>query len=345
MKGAPLRVEEIRTDAALCALGPEWRALWRESADASVFQSPEWLLPWWEVFGNDALRTVALRSGDRLVGIAPLYVYTEPTTRDRTVLMLGVSISDHLDLLALPGFADDAARLVLDYLLDIGDDWDTCDLQGLAERSPMLHACAPGELRATASEDDVCPVLPLPESVDRLAEVVPERLLENVRYYTRRAGKQGALAVEQASGGRVPLALDALRALHGARWRARGESGVLSDATVQRFHRVAAPRLDDADLLRLYVMRIDERVAAVYYGLRDRRRASYYLGGFDPSLRKLSPGTLVVHHAVAQAIAEGARELDFLRGRESYKYLWGARDRPTWRRRLVHAASTADVGA
>lgn len=30
-------------------------------------------------------------------------------------------------------------------------------------------------------------------------------------------------------------------------------------------------------------------------------------------------------------MAEGAEELDFLRGREPYKYRWGAEDRATFR--------------
>lgn len=342
---ARLRLDEIRTTPALRALESEWRALWCECGEASVFQAPEWLLPWWEVFGSGALRTLAVRRGDRLVGIAPLYVYDDPASGERIVLPLGASISDHLDLLLLPDVAGDAARAVLGYLLDIAADWDACALQPLPGTAAILHCPAPDELQATVAEDDCCPVLPLPPSVDRLGDAVPERLLENVRYYTRRAARRGAMRFESARGAAVIAALDALLALHGARWRERGACGVLADAMVQRFHRLAAPRLDESGLLRLYVLHLDDRVAAVYYGFQDRRRASYYLGGFDPAFRQLSPGTLLVHHAVERAIADGATELDFLRGRESYKYLWGARDRPTWRRRFVRAPSAVDVGA
>jgi hypothetical protein len=44
----------------------------------------------------------------------------------------------------------------------------------------------------------------------------------------------------------------------------------------------------------------------------------------------------VIDYAVRAAIDEGAAEFDFLRGREAYKYRWGARDLLTYRRRLWH---------
>jgi Acetyltransferase (GNAT) domain len=43
---------------------------------------------------------------------------------------------------------------------------------------------------------------------------------------------------------------------------------------------------------------------------------------------------LVIDYAIRAAVREGAAEFDFLRGREAYKYRWGATDRLTYRRRL-----------
>jgi CelD/BcsL family acetyltransferase involved in cellulose biosynthesis len=79
--------------------------------------------------------------------------------------------------------------------------------------------------------------------------------------------------------------------------------------------------------LRLNRLKIGERVAAVYYGFFRNGRAYAYLGGFDSDMPRLSPGVQVLHHAIVEAIREGAREFHFLRGAESYKYAWGATDR------------------
>jgi CelD/BcsL family acetyltransferase involved in cellulose biosynthesis len=59
-----------------------------------------------------------------------------------------------------------------------------------------------------------------------------------------------------------------------------------------------------------------------------QRRWYDYIGGFDPQFSSLSPGSLLIGHAIEQAEAEGAAHFDFLRGAEAYKYRWGAVDEP-----------------
>jgi CelD/BcsL family acetyltransferase involved in cellulose biosynthesis len=142
----------------------------------------------------------------------------------------------------------------------------------------------------------------------------------------------------------------ALIDLHRARWTTRGESGVLADERVRRWHEAALPGLTAGGLARLYTLRLDGRVIAACYALCDPQRGGagaratyYYFGGFDPAYERLSPGTLVIGHAVERAVREGCGAFDFLRGREGYKYLWGATDTPTYRRRLWHAGEGRGV--
>jgi CelD/BcsL family acetyltransferase involved in cellulose biosynthesis len=45
----------------------------------------------------------------------------------------------------------------------------------------------------------------------------------------------------------------------------------------------------------------------------------------------------MIGHAVREAVRDGVREFHFLRGREPYKYAWGAVDRAGYGRRLVPA--------
>ncbi len=59
--------------------------------------------------------------------------------------------------------------------------------------------------------------------------------------------------------------------------------------------------------------------------------AYYYLQGFDFGWRWFSPGTQILGAVIEDALREGKKKIDFLRGRESYKYLWGASDEPTFR--------------
>jgi CelD/BcsL family acetyltransferase involved in cellulose biosynthesis len=156
---------------------------------------------------------------------------------------------------------------------------------------------------------------------------VPRKTLRDLRQAGSRAAAAGGVRIEAADGDMVAEMLDDLFRLHEARWRTRGEAGVLGDPTVREFHRDAAPALAGEGALRLYRMRIGERVAAIYYGFAWRDRAYAYIGGFDPERSRLSPGALILFHAIGAAIAEGCRAFDSLRGGEAYKYAWGAVDR------------------
>src|SRR5688500_15217931 len=63
-----IAVEEITTPAGLVVLLPEWLELWRCTPAATPFQSPAWLLPWWNAFGCGELLTLAIRVQGRLAG-------------------------------------------------------------------------------------------------------------------------------------------------------------------------------------------------------------------------------------------------------------------------------------
>src|SRR5690349_3566891 len=61
-----LSVEVLRD---LSAIVPEWWGLFSRSPDATPFQSPAWLLPWWECFGRGKPLVVAVREHGRMVGL------------------------------------------------------------------------------------------------------------------------------------------------------------------------------------------------------------------------------------------------------------------------------------
>ena len=85
-------VRVIRDIDSLTALEPEWLDLWRRSPNATPFQSPMWLLPWWKHFGSNELHTIALREGGRLKGLAPLYILRDDS--ESLGLFIGSGISD-----------------------------------------------------------------------------------------------------------------------------------------------------------------------------------------------------------------------------------------------------------
>ncbi len=161
---------------------------------------------------------------------------------------------------------------------------------------------------------------------------------EKLAYYRRRLDKVGHARIEMADARTFDEHFESFMRLHRARWAARGQAGVLVGEALESFHRDVASASLASGTLRLLGLRIDGKIEASLYGFADEHRFYFYLHGFNPGIAALSPGTLLIGHAIEQAIEEGAGHFDFLRGREAYKYMWGARGQLNYRKRFIAPA-------
>jgi CelD/BcsL family acetyltransferase involved in cellulose biosynthesis len=300
---------EIRSDAA--GLEGKWWDLWHRDPAATAFQSPAWLIPWRQQFSEGENRVLTIESGQKLVGLLPLFRH------EGRLLPWGAGTTDWLDGIFDPEL--DPAELS-DALAELTD---LLDLFQLSADSLLLKAPLPEGWCERRRSSDACADLPLPARL-------PRNMTENLRYYRRRAARAGVADPERAS----PSIFDELVELHTRRWRERKQPGILSDTRVLAWHKEALPVLDAAGLLRLYALRLHGRTVAVLYVLYSKKRAFYYIGGFDPALESLGLGTILIGHAISDAERDGAQTFDFLRGQESYKYRWGATERPSYARWL-----------
>ena len=326
-----LEVEEVTTIEALDALAPAWHDLWRRAPAATPFQSPAWLIPWWREIGGGALRVLAARADGHLVGLLPLYLQHE--SEGGKLLPLGIAISDYLDGLFEEGVGVMAAEAMLRHLAG-RDDWRRCELHPLRAGTPLLETRAVPGCTDEVVAFEPCLVVEVPAGARELRDVLPSKMRDNLGNYRRRAERAGRVSFETADAATLAEFLDALFRLHDARWRQLEQPGVLADPAIRRFHRAAAPLLLSSGLLRLHGLQIDDRIVAVMYALHAKGRAYCYLCGFDPEFGALSPGTLILGHSIRHAVGEGAREVDFLRGQERFKYFWGVRERPCYGRML-----------
>jgi CelD/BcsL family acetyltransferase involved in cellulose biosynthesis len=331
---------QIDDPAGLAKLEPEWWQLWSSCPTATPFQSPAWLLPWWNAFAPGRLCVITGYDAGRLAVLAPLYL--EQGAYGLQLLPLGVSISDYVDILFDPDCEMAACHGMAAHLVQCGPIWQRLELGELAPDAAALRLLAPADCEDCVEFSTACPVLPLPSDGAIEAHVSP-RKRRDIHLAHNRTERRGSMEVVVADHNSALPILENLIRLHGSRWQSRGAAGVLRDPGVQRFHRAAVPRLLQAGLLRLCELRIAGDTAGVYYGLQHRARAFAYIGGFDPRYAFESPGTTLLEHALNQAIRDGAREFHFLRGRETYKYQWGAVDR--WNRRRTFHRVAAHASA
>ena len=218
----------------------------------------------------------------------------------------------------------------------LGDLWDSLGklsrlragavLAQIAATSPLIECARADGWAVTPAE--VCPVLALPDSYDDYVKSLGKNMREQIKRYPRRLEKQFSVEYELAQ---TPQQVDEfwnqLVELHGRRWRARGQTGVLALPSRRNFHRYICHKFLANDWLRLWRLKCDGRPACVLLSYFWGGKYWFFIGGFEPELMRWSVGTCLFSHVFRHAIAEGAGEFDFLRGAEEYKYRFGAVDR------------------
>jgi CelD/BcsL family acetyltransferase involved in cellulose biosynthesis len=321
-----LRGEIIGDPERLEQIVPSWWGLWERSSSATPFQSPAWLVPWWQAFAPGELSVIAVWRGADLVGLAPLYL--EHGAAGSRLLPIGISLSDYLDILCVPGADSLVATAMAESALSIG--WSQWVLPDLPPGGAGLAIAHPDLRLSDAAAHAACPVIAL-SGDETLSGCVPARRRRQLRRAHQAAVRRGIVELKSGSG-EPQRFLDQLFQLHAARWAGEG-GGVLADPAVEQFHRLSLPMLAERHLVRCWVMTIAGHPVGAYYGFHHGARAYAYLGGFDPAYAEESPGAILIGHAISRSLCEGARAFDFLRGREDYKYGWGAVD--TWTMRRV----------
>lgn len=300
-----------------------WSALCLQCG-ATPFQSPEWLIPWWRHFGGDnLLKIFILEKEGVLSAVAPLFI-----DRQTGVLkFIGSGITDYLDFIAQD---ERELKILLEYIY--GDDgWSGCELQDMPAWSKLFSAGA-GFLEKR-QECETCPYIELPEA-ENLRAVLKGRWGYGTFKAERMMSRQGEVVIEKACEENLESIMLTLFRLNIKEWKTRNATSVLESDRVMAFHMEASRGLLRAGALRVYRMLLNGVEAAVIYSFMDKERLYSYLSSFNPELARYSPGRVIILHAIKEAIREGAKEFDFLRGAEPYKYTWGARDRMTYKARL-----------
>jgi CelD/BcsL family acetyltransferase involved in cellulose biosynthesis len=359
-----LRFDWITTRKELNDLEPHWRALDDGHAPGAVFRSFEWQATWWRILGDDPKRRRALRvlvgrdAAGVVRGILPMYVEDASVVRfieQRRAALLadGVVGSDYLGLVAraedeVPLAPLFARRVAEDPMLADADLIDVCDLASddpLGDATTRAFRGAPFS-DVSAVPQQRCPYVLLTMPREQYFASRPKKAAERIRRQRGMLAKMKGFRLDTfTTPDDVGAAMEPLFALHRARWTAEGGSQAIPDERVTRFHREAGRLLAERGWARLTLLSVGDEPAAAAYGFMRAGRFAYYQAGLSPDWRKHAAGTVVLAELIGRAFDENLGEIDFLRGQESYKYVWTDRERVTVSVRAMRATARARVAA
>ncbi len=326
-----MRLEVIDSIDALERFRSEWSSFTETIEGQTPFQSPEWLLAWWRHFGSGRLRVlVVYRGGDTLAGVIPLFRHEWQGRQQLT--LIGSGISDYLEPALRPEHGGAIAEALRAHLLDTSD-WDICEWQDLAADTPLARL-------APLQEDTPCSEIKLDGSFDSYWGRRSKDLRRNLRRYGQRAEQTASFEFAVSCSADSDL-IDELIRLHGDRWEKLGLPSMIAANHSAEFLRDIARQFEYRDILRLFTLRYEGRVAAISVGFLYRATLYSYLSAFDPHYETLGLGRRLLYESLRHAYEQQYTAWNFCRGKEPYKFSFGAVSIP--KRRLILTRACGDI--
>lgn len=321
----PLTVDTVTTMAGLRSLAPDWLELCRRCDATSAYQSPGWVIPWFDYFGGDSeVETLVIRRGDELVGVVPLARRSLGGRHGWT--RLWSAGSEHGDY-GEPPLADDrdeVADFVIDHLVDrVHRGRTAVDLRRLVDDGPLAAALA------RRHDVRIVPIQEMNVSAYVRFDLMddPTTFLDKHAKKNRLAQKKTKLEAEVGDVRFVPSdpAVDEVLAFMRAQMADRfGDDGPKIFSTPRRsaFTAASTAQLVADGIARLSTIRAGERLLAVEIVHVCGAIHTWDFGAYDVSLARFSLGQMVLHEILRQAVAEQATAVDLRAGDFPYKYAW-----------------------
>jgi CelD/BcsL family acetyltransferase involved in cellulose biosynthesis len=312
-----------------------WDAMAVEAA--RPLASPKWLMPWIRHAApqNAQVRTVVVRDGDGLIGLAPFFAQ-EGSLGRVDIRLFGVPFSERREPLSKPGREDEVAAEVARLLATTEPRPSIVALEGIEESSSwpdLLKRHYPGPIRPLVARRMVLQTPTLTfngETFDEWMQSKSSNFRSQMRRMRRQLTEEGGQVRVTGSDDDIEKDVDSFMSLHLGRWEGRGGSG-LADRGMHDMLVDAANELLTEERFRLYLVELGEKPIGAGLFVAGGGELTYFNGGFDEDYGAYKPVLQTILSAVEDSLGRGEKRLDFGGGAQPYKLRFANQTDPvTW---------------
>lgn len=322
------RISAVRGLDGLMGFEADWESVHGADPQSTVFTSWAWLRGRLSTLAEPWCVLVARSQADgAVVGLLPLR--SELSADDPgdvlKLTMAGSPLADYTGFLCVPGFEDTVLAAFASYVGDLLE-WSRLEIRDALDPrlEVFLNHFPPSRFEVERHPPTPCPYLELDDSWEAYLGARPRpKLRREIRHDLRAMDRRCDLRrTTVADDGERQIST--LLKLWQERW------GELPETQLAEYHSVFRSCLRSG-CLWLDVLWDAEVPISGLLAFLDRKNSSFcfYITGFNKRYAALSPGTVIIAHSIREAIREGYRTFDFLRGDEPYKFSLGARLRHT----------------
>jgi len=317
---------------------PQWKEVLRRDPDRHIFATPEWNRVWWEEFGEGKdLFLLTMRRGDELVAIVPLYRKHE-SGRKILRFLGGIDLTDYLGPICDVEDRHDVAESLVSWLGKDAVEWDEFDAHnmpvpfGFGEF--LIERADRHGYRFEVEQEETSAVLLLPQTWDEYLESLDPKERRELKRKIRRLSREVPDATfRTATEETLDVDLRYFIEMHRG---GEGHKGHFMRPEIATFFERVARSLMPLGWVRMDFLEMGGKPVASTFSFELGGTLYLYNSAYEPEVRRLSPGVVLVARLIEETIDRRLGSFDFLRGQERYKYQLGAQAVPLNNVRLFH---------
>ena len=329
-----LSIEEINDVETFRTLKESWNTLLQDCSDNNIFLTWEWLFYWWQHYGNDKkLRILLIKESGKIIGIAP---FMENKYREGfiSINVLENICSENCDYsgIILTGKKHESIALLLDHLVRITRESNfIVRIYHIPENSTFLTILReqyPSYSDALFLNEKIityCPYIELPATFEEYYNALNKKKRYNIRRAMRSLEQDHVVEFKNFSeSDDLRSQLQVLFDFHQKRWQEKNVISKFTKSEARNFYMDVSRAFIKNNWLYYSILNVDGKTVSAEWGF-DYNKVSYYMSGaFDLHYSGYSLGTLHLMKLLENAIQNGQRKFDFLKGDQAYKSHWAS---------------------
>jgi len=299
-----------------------WNTIAAENTTNTIFQTYEWFHSWWETFGNEYKLVFVLVEDEKgLRGFAPLMIHAPKS--GEAVLRFACDVNaDYCDFI-IRGNRLEVIEHIIDKLLLTNLGCNHILLKNIPDYSTTT-ACIKTVFTSRKLYLRSLKPTPTPTLIIRNHEEDAQRIANkySVLRHFRKLKKSGHLEFKNITNFDTPYALENIGLFfdqHVQRYSFKKDESLFLNMKNRLFYKKLIDNMKDKDWILFSVLEYNESPIAYHFGFLYNNTLIWYKPAFDISIKSKSPGTIMLKMLIEYAITNGADELDYTIGNESFK--------------------------
>ena len=307
-------------------LKEDWNALLSGSEINTIFLTYEWFYTWWDCFSGDSDLEILLYydQKNRLKGIAPF-----KRKKGHISFLANHQVSDYCDFIAEKKNKELFFREIFTFIEKFIFPLEKIELINIPSESETIPIMSSVALEygfsVSTSVSELVPILKLPDSVDKYLSDFGRKKRHELRRKMKRIEKLPGLSLKKIQG--YVEIRDCILSFIQLHEKSDSDKDLFwKEKNMRTFFKQIARLFSKNEWIELLLLFQHERLMAGLLAFDYHNTIYLYNTAYSNDYAWYSPGIYLFYEMVTSAIKEKKEKVDFLRGRENYKYFFQAKE-------------------